>query len=306
MEGWPALVRLAQRQFGLVARDQAAVCGVAASTLDKRATREGWERPHPGVVALPGSVNSWERRVMAGVLATGHGALATGWTAAYLYGLIRSPRLPLTLTIGHAHRAPLLQGVRVVRSRTLWEQDAATIGLLPVVKPVRMIADLATQADLTQQRFLAIDACQKRLLTPVDLTDMALRLDGSRAAGRLTTIALSLMEGQIDSALEWQTRLVLDRDDLPRPEPQPYPVERDGRVLGHVDIAWPQWQVGIECDGYRYHSERGQLDRDSARQNALTAAGWTLLRVTWAQMDREPRRIVAQARDLLRAAGCTC
>ena len=306
MNDWLRLHELAQRQYGLVAREQAAACGVPVSTIDKRAAREGWERPQPGVLALPGSVNSWDRRVMAAVLGAGPAALATRWTAAYLYGLIPTPEVPLTLVVPHGQRAPLLRGARVHRSRTLLEEDRRDIRGIPVVSPPRLLMDLARDTPITRLRAAAIDACQKRLTTPLELLQAAERLRGLRGGGPLTLVAVALLEGKVDSALEWQTRLLLSRPGLPAPAPEPWPVEANGRVVARIDIAWPEWRVGVECDGYRYHSERRQLEQDSARQNALAAAGWRILRLTWAQLDRDPGAVLGQVRALLRAAGCFC
>ncbi|GGF39773.1 hypothetical protein GCM10011519_11790 [Marmoricola endophyticus] len=47
------------------------------------------------------------------------------------------------------------------------------------------------------------------------------------------------------------------------------------------------------------HSRRGQFEQDRRRQTMLTARGWRVLRVTWAQLVDEPRWFVRELRQAL-------
>ena len=68
-----------------------------------------------------------------------------------------------------------------------------------------------------------------------------------------------------------------------------------------LDIALPEIRLAIEIDGYAYHSGDEQFQRDRTRQNALIAAGWRILRFTWADINDRPDYVVAQIRRLLAA-----
>jgi hypothetical protein len=304
MRAWGDLTELARAQYGLVSRQQALRLQVPIAALDKRAAREAWERPQPGVLALPGSLDSDERRLMAAILAVQGDGWVTRWSAAYLWGLVGPLRSPVSLIVPHEHRAAALHRVKVTRSRTLEPEQLTSLRGIPVVTVERMLADLARVADLPELRGVAIDARQKGLLDPSLLWPLWERFGPGRGRPVLFRLASELnAEGQVDSVFEAGMRGLVRRSGLPPPFPGPCPVMDAGQLVARVDIAWPLWKVGIECDGYRYHSKREQLDRDSARQNRLMALGWRLVRVTWAQFRTEPEVIIAVVRALLREAG---
>ncbi len=48
----------------------------------------------------------------------------------------------------------------------------------------------------------------------------------------------------------------------------------------YLDIALPQLRVGVELDGYQFHSGRDAFERDRVKQNLLVLDGWRLLRFT--------------------------
>jgi very-short-patch-repair endonuclease len=73
----------------------------------------------------------------------------------------------------------------------------------------------------------------------------------------------------------------------------------DGRVIAVVDVLFMAARLVIELDGYRAHSSREAFARDRRRQNALVAAGYTVLRVTWADVTERPEATVAQIREVL-------
>ena len=53
------------------------------------------------------------------------------------------------------------------------------------------------------------------------------------------------------------------------------------RVHGYeVDFHWPEARLVVELDGYEYHGTRQAFEDDRARDAALTAAGWRVIRVT--------------------------
>ena len=56
--------------------------------------------------------------------------------------------------------------------------------------------------------------------------------------------------------------------------------------------------VVVELDSWEYHRTRAAFERDRRRDRDLIAAGWTVLRVTWRDLD-EPGRLEAELR-----AGC--
>jgi very-short-patch-repair endonuclease len=69
-------------------------------------------------------------------------------------------------------------------------------------------------------------------------------------------------------------------------------------VPATADVYFPAVRLVVEVDGRTYHgAERFQSDR--TRQNALVAAGCTVLRYTWADLTQRPAEVIAQIRAML-------
>jgi hypothetical protein len=78
---------------------------------------------------------------------------------------------------------------------------------------------------------------------------------------------------------------LLASQELPPAVPE-YEVWTDaGAFVARVDFAYPELRLAIEVDGYAAHSSVDAFRRDRTRQNALVAAGWTVLRFTWTEVN---------------------
>jgi hypothetical protein len=55
-----------------------------------------------------------------------------------------------------------------------------------------------------------------------------------------------------------------------------------------VDVLWAEQHVVVEVDGYAFHGHRSAFERDRRRDQALVAAGYTVIRVTTRQLVDEP------------------
>jgi hypothetical protein len=58
-----------------------------------------------------------------------------------------------------------------------------------------------------------------------------------------------------------------------------------------VDFHWPRERVIVETDGHEHHGTRAAFERDRARDQRLTAAGWTVVRFTHRQVAEDPERV---------------
>jgi hypothetical protein len=69
-----------------------------------------------------------------------------------------------------------------------------------------------------------------------------------------------------------------------------------------LDLGWPELRIGIEFDGAvkysggRYGEPGERLFAEKRRQDALVEAGWTIVRITWADLS-DPARLVARLRS---------
>jgi hypothetical protein len=61
----------------------------------------------------------------------------------------------------------------------------------------------------------------------------------------------------------------------PSPVRQHKAVDASGRVVAHLDLAWPDRWRALEYDGARWHGPR-RREHDRARDARLRALGWTV------------------------------
>ena len=60
-----------------------------------------------------------------------------------------------------------------------------------------------------------------------------------------------------------------------------------------VDFVWQDQKLIVELDSWEYHRTRAAFEDDRRTDRRLRAAGWTVLRVTWRDLD-EPGRLAAE------------
>jgi very-short-patch-repair endonuclease len=74
--------------------------------------------------------------------------------------------------------------------------------------------------------------------------------------------------------------------------------DRDG-LIGVVDLLFTEARVVVEVDGWRSHRSRASFIDDRRRQNRLVAAGYTVLRFTWDDLQHRPTQVITQIRRAL-------
>lgn len=72
--------------------------------------------------------------------------------------------------------------------------------------------------------------------------------------------------------------------------------EKHGRY--RVDFILKDARLIIELDGHAYHSTKEQLERDAIRQRYLTRAGYSVIRFTGREINRDPVACVREVRDM--------
>jgi very-short-patch-repair endonuclease len=77
-----------------------------------------------------------------------------------------------------------------------------------------------------------------------------------------------------------------------------YPVRLDDRLV-RIDVAFPGARLAVEVDGRAFHSTADRFQGDRTRQNGLVAAGWRVLRFTWADLIERPGQVIARILSML-------
>ena len=73
-----------------------------------------------------------------------------------------------------------------------------------------------------------------------------------------------------------------------------------GQEASVLDLAFPDLRLAIEIDGWAWHHNPERFQQDRRRGGILVAAGWTVLRFTWADLVERPEQVLATVVRTLR------
>lgn len=172
---------------------------------------------------------------------------------------------------------------------------------VPTLTAAATVADLAGTVEPRFLRGALIDGLQRRLFDLSEVKAAGVLTPHGQARGNLLRLLGEQAEQPVDSLFERAVRDLIAGTTLPNPAPHPFPVVLDGRRL-HLDIAWPDLRVAVECDGFGFHASPAALQRDQQRHNALVRAGWRVLRVTWGTIEHEAGAFLDELTDLIEQA----
>ena len=239
-------------------------------------------------------------------------------TAAVLWGMplpahAADPAAPLHVSVPEGSAPPAARGVRghvlrfdrigvvehgglrMVDAATAWVQHGARLGL----------DDLVAAADYLLTGTEPYDG--RRPLCRHDELEAAIaRHRGCRGAASLRR-ALELARWGPLSRRETLLRLDLVRHRLPEPVPNHRVVASDGSLVAMVDLAYPEYLVGLEYQS-DLHRPPAQWRRDLRRLERLVDVGWSIVQATSDDVttDVHPRgsaELAERVRGRLRARG---
>jgi very-short-patch-repair endonuclease len=204
---------------------------------------------------------------------------------------------PIEVSRPHARR---VKGIILHRLAAGDRPETAVIERIPVTEIRRTIVDLA--AVLPPSRLaLALDSALRRgLITLPRLMQMIESQAGRTGLASLRRIIKQRDERdtRAESRLESDVLALLRARRFPLPLTQ-YRVEADGEVVARLDFAYPEFRLGIEADGYRWHAGRERWAQDMRRENRLKLLGWTLLRFSWEDVHERPETVAEQVQMAL-------
>lgn len=273
---------------------------VAEGWLTGRQLREGpYVRVLHGVYADPSLPRDHLLRCRAASLLMPEGAALGGRSAAALLGApAPSYGDPVTVVVPPPLTWTGPKGVRVHRTGLGDREVVRSSDALPVTPPLRTAWDLALLETVATAVGVLDAMLQGGLTTTAELRDSLDRSAGRWGRQRVRR-AFDLVDARSESPPESWVRVACILGGLPEPVPQ-YHVVEGGTWLARVDLAWPEAKVVVEYEG-DHHFDGLQIARDDARLGRLVAAGWTVLRLSAADlrsMDDVVRRI-AQALDVV-------
>lgn len=291
---------LAANQHGLVSRAQARDVGASCEVL-RRCTALEWESAGPGVLRLVGSVATDHQRCMAAVLSAGRGALASGITAAFLWGLPGFGPRPVHVSRPHGakhRRSPL---AIVHHSRFLPPHHGRPLEGIPVTSVARTVFDLAAWVHPARAERALDNALHRRLVVLEELRAVAIELFEQGRTG--TVLIRELLEARgagyipVASGLEARFLALLVAAGIELPERQ---VDLGGEYwVGRVDFYYRRLRLVIEVDGEAFHTSKLDRELDARRDRALRAAGFEVLRIREHLLRGEPEEVLAMVRAAL-------
>jgi very-short-patch-repair endonuclease len=277
----------ARLQHGVVTSVQLMAAGLSRRAISHRVSAGRLHRIHRGVFAVGHLPTSPHARAIAAVMACGKGAALSHRSAAALWDMTPDRRGPIDVTAraGRKHH-----GIRVHRSK-LDDRDVTTHFGIPITSPARTLLDLADMLDDTALARAVNEARLKRRLGLDALEDLLARSPG-RATTRLRPF-IHRRTAPTRSAFEDAFLELIDRYKLPRPEV-------NQRIAGHeVDAVWREQRLIVELDSREYHDDDQSFETDRDRDADLLAAGFPVVRVTWARLEWTPAREARRLNRLL-------
>jgi hypothetical protein len=279
---------IARDQYGVITRRQALAAGITPDEIKRRIISGRWHRLWVGVFALAGTPPTWEQRVLAAVLASGEGAVASHLTAAVLHRFPDAVRDVVEITVPPG-RQPRFPGIRVHRPTALPEHEQRVVDRIPVTSYARTLVDCSGQLSLGQLA-RAFDTGLVRhdvTLWSVERTLRALKQAPGRHPSKVWTL-LGERGGETTLAESRpEARVVRALVDAGVPAPVQQHWVRIGGDSFRIDLAYPDAKVAIEYDGWDAHRSRSAFDHDRRRDRMLRLAGWTVLRFTSQTPDAE-------------------
>jgi very-short-patch-repair endonuclease len=265
--------RIASRQHGVVSVEQLRGVGLERGAVQRRVAAGRLHRIHRGVYAVGHPGISFQGRWMAATLAYGEGAVVSHRSAAALWELLRRQNGLIDVSLPGRGGRQKRQGIRLHRCPSLLPASVTRRWGIPVTTPARTISDLRGVASGWEVRRAVRQAEVLGLPLGPEVTS-----DGTR------------------SDLERDFLRLCRRHRLPEPEV-------NVRVGSHLaDFLWRDRRLVVETDGYWYHRGRQAFEDDRARDLALRARGFEVLRVSEKQVDEEPGRVAEVLRTALASA----
>jgi predicted transcriptional regulator of viral defense system len=269
------LARIASGGHGVVTRAQLLDAGVTRQEIKSRVRRGNLIRVHRGVYRVGHRAPSIEAGYLAAVLAAGEGALLSGRAAAHLLGLLKGAPPPPEIKTRTQRR---IDGVKTHRCRLLSARDATTFRGIPVTTVPRTLVDLAEELSIDALARACHEAGVRYGTTPNAVEATLARRPNGAGAKKLRRI----IHGDVHVTL---SKLEARFLELLRAEGLPLPVTNRPAGGRRVDCRWPEHQLTVELDGYRFHNSRHSWEQDRRREREARARGDDFRRYTWGDVE---------------------
>lgn len=229
------------------------------------------------------------------MLAAGAGAVLSGASAGWWWGLIDELPTTITVSVPRARSPRGGHGLTIARrdlhpAEIVHRRGVAVISLaLATLETAVELGgeDGGRMFDRALQRSVRIDDVRRaygRALGRRGSAEMArlLVLASDRAASELERRMVRLLRDAGIDGWEVNAPLLLGDELL-------------------VDVAFRAARVAVELKGWAYHHDPATLQADADRENLLQLAGWIVITLTWWDVTLRPRESLARITAALAA-----
>ncbi|WP_431968020.1 hypothetical protein [Nocardia sp. bgisy134] len=180
----------------------------------------------------------------------------------------------------------------VLHAARIEADEVVRCGGLTMTSAARTVVDLARTIPFERAVVVGDSALRLGAVTPADLLEQLGRSKG-RPGNSAARRAIASMDGRSESVGESRSRVAIRAAGLPNPELQARITTPEGTCIARVDFLFPGLGVVGEFDGlmkYRaaHRGPRTAEDvviAEKAREDALRALGWLVVRWTWAELE---------------------
>jgi very-short-patch-repair endonuclease len=299
--GMQSAQRRAQKQAGVISRDQLMAYGIPDHVIERMLTSGGLHPLLPRIYAYPGTAATHDQRLWACKLWMGKRGFFSHETAAKLWRFPEIKSDLIHVTFRNRQQRPH-QWIKVHSTLSVDRRDLTQIGSFPVSRAARTLLDLA--AHLSEEILeVCVDHALLRGLTRFGGLERVLAESGGR--GRRGAAALrKLLEVRGDvppcaSPLETRGARFLRKYRFPRPHRQ-FVVTHKETFVARVDFAYPERRLAIECDSVQWHAARARWENDRDRLNGMSRAEWQTFHLLSSRLKDDPDGLAAELRAIYR------
>ena len=310
-----AALRVAESQYGVLARRQAVEAGMSERQIENQLESGQWSETLYAVYRVTGAPRSDAMAQIAATLRV-EGSVLSALTAASRLRLeLRRPEhidiavartasgRPADIDIGREER----EWWRVVvhRPRHLDAIDVMSVDGIPCTTAARTLIDVAPIVSAESLEWAFERARRFGLLSLPHLERRVGALCGRGKDGSKSMYALlrahSGDKRPAESRLEVRFARLMRKHGIEFSHSQ-LPVRLPNGESARIDFAEPPVKIAAECEGFEFHGSRLRWKHDRRRTAMLESLGWRVVVITWDDVTERPEMTVQRVADALQQA----